>query len=72
MRWMDSSWHWQQLFEWHDWFAWYPIRNQHHSGQWVWLETIRRKRIAVGPQGLTGNYEWIYDAHEPQPREEGK
>ena len=28
-------------FEWRDWFAWYPVKTS--SGQWVWLEKIKRK-----------------------------
>lgn len=33
--------------EWHDWFAWHPIRvfegtnNKYY--RWVWLETVKRK-----------------------------
>ena len=49
-------------FEWHDWFAWYPVNDPdgNQRSDVIWLETIQRKRVAVGPQGLTGNYEWRY------------
>lgn len=30
----------QDYLEWHQWFAWHPVRI---NGQWVWLETVERK-----------------------------
>lgn len=31
--------------EWHDWFAWYPVRFDYEHGKvLVWLETVERKR----------------------------
>lgn len=50
-----------KTFEWHRWFAWHPIRvPDGWQWEWLWLETVERKRVEVGPQGLTGNYEWRY------------
>lgn len=34
------------IFEWHQWFAWYPVNFRTDEGRIleVWLETIERKR----------------------------
>lgn len=38
MRWLVDKNHW----EWHTWYAWYPVRVGKH---YVWLETLQRKRV---------------------------
>ena len=39
--------------QWHDWFAWYPIRVGEHDCRW--LETVRRKgRMVWG-------HDWEYE-----------
>jgi hypothetical protein len=36
----------QKYGQWHDWFAWYPVRID--ESRIVWLETVKRKICAVG------------------------
>lgn len=33
----------EDIDEWHQWFAWYPVRTPHY---WVWLEWVTRRRMA--------------------------
>jgi hypothetical protein len=37
MRWWDKS---RNLFDWHRWFAWYPVKT---TVWWVWFEVVERK-----------------------------
>ena len=30
-------------YEWHKWFAWFPV--QMPDGTWVWLEHVERRRV---------------------------
>ena len=36
------KWGTQNKWEWHKWYAWYPVC--FWIGEWVWLETVERKR----------------------------
>ncbi len=52
--------------EWHRWFAWYPIDIQtpystvdRREYQWVWLETIERKKVPLNDASEPVYY-WIY------------
>lgn len=39
MRWKVPK---KATWEWHTWFAWYPVYGR-GSGQWLWLETVLRR-----------------------------
>lgn len=39
--------YYSRVAEWHNWFAWRPVRLL--DGRIVWLETIQRKRSAYSP-----------------------
>lgn len=43
MRWTPNS---PEYFQWHRWFAWYPVQV---GDTWVWLETVERVRVFIGP-----------------------
>lgn len=42
-------------WEWHTWFAWYPVYLP-ASGQWVWLENVARRRVQGPFDGPTYTY----------------
>jgi hypothetical protein len=46
-----------RLEQWHDWFAWYPVRVGSHDGRW--LETIKRQGLFDSCDRL---YAWRYRA----------
>lgn len=31
------------LYNWHPWYAWYPVQVPYYSGNWVWLQYIERE-----------------------------
>lgn len=37
---------WKDKYEWHQWFAWYPIwiHTGHCKGTWVFWEKVERKK----------------------------
>lgn len=37
----------KDLYEWHEWFAWYPIwvSTGHLTGVWVFWEKVQRRRV---------------------------
>jgi 3',5'-cyclic AMP phosphodiesterase CpdA len=39
------------IYEWHEWFAWYPVRTS--DTELRWLEIVKRKRISEG------NFGWM-------------
>lgn len=47
--------------EWHDWFAWYPVRVDSHRK--IWLETVSRKINYIG-EDLPRFYGWEYTFKE--------
>ena len=50
-----------RLKNWHNWFAWFPVRVPQRGKELVWLETIERKGTK-GPCHCTwdGYYWWEY------------
>jgi hypothetical protein len=50
--------------DWHDWFAWHPVRTL--AGDYVWLERVlrkgRRALIANGDGQPEYTWEWEYQA----------
>lgn len=42
-------------WEWHEWFAWRPVKFNMTDNRWVWLEKIHRCRMGNG-----GYYWWYY------------
>ena len=38
----DNTW----MYDWHDWFAWHPVRLD-DTRDVVWLETIQRRRHSI-------------------------
>lgn len=48
----------KDLYEWHDWFVWYPIwvHTGHCKGTWIFWERVQRKRKST------------YDGYETQIR----
>ena len=50
MEW-NSRWH--KSFEWHYWYAWHPILL---GKKYVWLESIKRRRIEDGYDAV-----WEYE-----------
>lgn len=44
---------WKLSFDWHEWFAWYPVRVGRRDCRW--LEKVERKRLHRGD-------EWYYRA----------
>lgn len=51
------------LFEWHDWFAWYPVQIERF---WVWGEVIRRVRVMSRDTSMQEVHRWAYKF--PHPR----
>lgn len=47
----------QIKYEWHQWFAWYPVRMPGIYGRLVWLQMVRRKMQRFGPMGEW----WVYE-----------
>ena len=43
MRWRKAE--KQNRYEWHDWFAWFPVQLQ-DTGEVAWLETVRRRCVS--------------------------
>jgi hypothetical protein len=35
------------IADWHEWFAWYPVRTWDY--RWTWLQTVRRRRLQTKP-----------------------
>lgn len=68
MRWNTMS-AFRAKFEWHDWFAWYPIKHPDDQYGRVWLEKVERRLVAVGNQGILGNWEWRYRVPRPNTRD---
>lgn len=56
------------IYNWHDWFAWFPVSTQ--DGQLVWLKTVQRRMKKDARQVWWGDFsgyagvdfydEWIY------------
>ncbi len=44
---------WQAKWEWHPWFAWWPVRIAHNDCRW--LETVERKLCA------SYSYDYYYE-----------
>jgi len=42
------------LCEWHNWFAWYPVRTL--DGSLSWLETVRRKALKFTGRDISWDY----------------
>lgn len=45
----------EKRWEWHQWFAWCPVRipdDRYVAGQWVWWETVERKRNYTSRGGM--------------------
>ena len=57
---------WQEDFdklqEWHEWFAWYPVKIEKNTC--VWLEKIQRKGTYMYWGVLDANWFWQYKAKE--------
>lgn len=50
-----------RLNNWHDYFAWFPVRITHLNNEsfWYWLEKIQRKRYTFsGVGGIVYEYEY--------------
>lgn len=47
--------------EWHDWFAWYPVRIDQNRK--IWLETVQR-RILYTSEDFPRFYGWEYTFKE--------
>lgn len=47
-------------FDWHAWFAWYPVRLRGTLGRYVWMRTVRRRRELFERAGEW----WVYDEVE--------
>lgn len=50
--WLDAPF---DPFEWHDWFAWRPVRVEVATGSFrrVWLERIQRRKVLwIGNSGM--------------------
>lgn len=43
MRWRKAE--TQNRYEWHDWFAWFPVQ-LNDTGETAWLETVRRRCVS--------------------------
>lgn len=56
----------QAKYEWHRWFAWYPV--QVYCDQYYWLCWIERKRVS---SVLERDY-WFYSSGESTPLDELK
>lgn len=56
--------YYSRVAEWHNWFAWRPVRLL--DGRTVWLETIQRKRRAYSPYNSywVDEGSWAYYAKE--------
>ena len=54
----------KKIYNWHPWFAWYPVKLDCHW-QYAWLETVMRKRAIVGA-AIDASYEfaWSYYVEE--------
>lgn len=42
--------------KWHKWFAWLPVQLDHGDNDWVWFETIERRRQTAAYYGEV----WFY------------
>lgn len=49
--------------QWHDWFAWHPVRIG-GGADIAWLETIQRKGILVDQAYEAPYWKWFYKVKE--------
>ena len=50
----------EPLADWHEWFAWYPVRTW--DMRWTWLQTVKRRAIQKHLY-LDGPPDWWFE-HE--------
>lgn len=45
----------KDMYEWHEWFAWYPIwvHTGHCKGTWIFLESVQRRSYMTYDGGST-------------------
>jgi hypothetical protein len=66
MRWFSPA--KQRSTEWHQWFAWHPVRipaDIYEDGEWVWCEVVWRKDVGFGRYARC----WHYANSDPRPTE---
>lgn len=70
MRWRGRELRRVNKFEWHLWFAWYPVKTK--QKWWVWLERLAR-RVVYSGEGTSNlpTFYWEYSlvAERPHPEE---
>lgn len=51
--------------QWHNWFAWYPVRI--NESETVWLEDIQRKGFLADSTKDSPYWKWFYKPYEKLP-----